>query len=112
MEENKKIERVLNSLQGIQQPEANSFMLTRILAKAKESDMERTTIWYRIFEFLQKPTIAFSLIVFVLTLNFFFLYNNSKQGFDLNNNTASAVMSKADFNMEFKSIYDIENSEQ
>ena len=112
MKENEKIERVLNSLQGMQQPEVDSFMLTRILAKAKISDTERSIVWYRIFEFLQKPVVAFSLIAFVLTLNFLFLYNNSRQDFNLNNDTASAATLKADFNTELMSIYDIENSDQ
>ena len=112
MEENEKIEKVLNSLQGIQQPEVDGFMLTRILAKAKVGDTERSTVWYKIFEFLQKPVVAFSLIAFVLTLNFLFLYNNSRQDFNLNNDTAAAATLKADFNTELMSIYDIENSDQ
>ena len=112
MKENEKIERVLNSLQGAQQPVVDSFMLTRILAKVKISDTECSTVWYKIFEFLQKPVIAFSLIAFVLTLNFLFLYNNSRQDFNLNNDTAAAATLKADFNTELMSIYDIENSDQ
>ena len=112
MKENEKIERVLNSLQDIRQPEVDSFMLTRILAKAKVGGTERSTVWYRIFEFLQKPVIAFSLIAFVLMLNFLFLYNNSRQDFNLNDDTASAATLKPDFNTELMSIYDIENPDQ
>ena len=112
MEENEKIEKVLNSLQGIQQPEVDGFMLTRILAKAKVGDTERSTVWYKIFEFLQKPVVAFSLIAFVLSLNFLLFYKNSRQDFNLNDDTASAATLKADFNTELMSIYDIENSDQ
>jgi len=108
MQDNKKIESILNSLQGIQQPEADAFMLTRILAKANNAEIQ--TVWYRIFGFLQRPAIAFSLVLIVLAINSLFLYNNSKE-IDFSNTTAVTTV-KADFNMDLKSIYDIENTEQ
>lgn len=109
MQENKKIENIMNSLQGIEQPEANPYMLTRILAKANYT--EDSSVWVRVFGFLQKPSIAFTLVLFVLAVNSFFLYNNSKEEIDFSNTTA-VTTAKADFNMDLKSIYEIENTEQ
>ena len=110
MEENKNIDRILNSLQGVGQPEANPFMLTRILAKAKE--VENPTAWSRMFSVLQTPFAAFSLVLVVLAINAVFLYNNSKTSFEVDNGVSTATAQKADFNIDFNSIYDIENTEQ
>ncbi len=110
MEENKNIDRILNSLQGVGQPEANPFMLTRILAKAKE--VEKPTAWNTIFSLLQNPMGALSLVLLVLAINAVFLYNNNKPSFDAGNSLSSVTNQKADFNIDFKSIYDIENTEQ
>lgn len=110
MEENKNIERILNSLQGVGQPEANPFMLTRILAKAKE--IEKPTAWNKIFSLLQNPMGAFCLVLIVLAINAVFLYNNNKPSYDVANSLSTITTQKADFNIDFNSIYDIENTDQ
>ena len=110
MQENKNIDRILNSLQGAGLPEANPFMLTRILAKAKE--VQKPSAWNTVFSFLQNPAGAFSLVLLVLAINAVFLYNNSRPSFNVASGVSTAATLKADFNIDFNSIYDIENTEQ
>ncbi len=107
MLENKRIDKIMASLQNMERPEANSYLLTRILAKANE---ENSGVLNFLTGFLQRPAIAISLVLIVLAINSFFLYNNSKTSFDLSNSTVSN--SKSDFDSDLNSIYDIENGEQ
>lgn len=70
------IEQTLQCLDGVKRAEANPFLFTRIKARMNR----RVNGWERIFSFISKPAIAVAIVVLVMAVNGWALWNNSGSG--------------------------------
>ena len=68
------IEKTLQSLDGIQRAEANPFLFTRIQARMKK---QRSSGWERTFSFISRPVVALAVLVIVMAVNGWSLYDKS-----------------------------------
>ena len=62
---NKKIDEVLNSLDGINRAQPRPFLFTRLEARMQSEK----NIWFRLSSFMARPAVAFACICFVLIIN-------------------------------------------
>jgi hypothetical protein len=67
------IEQTLQSLDGLKRAEANPFLFTRIKARMDR----KTNVWERTFSFISKPAIAVAIVVVVMAVNGWALWDKS-----------------------------------
>lgn len=67
----KKIDQMLNSLEGIQRAEPTPFFFTRVKARLER---DQKNIWEAAGSFLARPVIAFATLCLILALNGFILF--------------------------------------
>lgn len=99
---NEKIERVLNSLDGIQQAEAPNFFHTRLKAKMEKKLLQQPSGFVA-----RRPVVILSALLLLLAFNITFLlpakqYNNETE--------AQTVNQKADLE-SFMAAYNIQTTE-
>ncbi len=70
-----KIEEILNSVNGLQAATPKPFLATRV--NAAINNATNTANNTSILQWLTKPAIAFSIIVLVITINFFAVQQNN-----------------------------------
>ena len=71
------IEQTLQCLDGVKRAEANPFLFTRIQARMNK----RSSRWEeRTFSFISKPAIAVAIVVLVMAVNGWALWDNSGSG--------------------------------
>ncbi|MCR6720174.1 MAG: hypothetical protein NVV59_07675 [Chitinophagaceae bacterium] len=64
------MDRVLNSLDGVERAQAQPWFYTRLMARLKK---EETTTWERISGLISRPSVAITSLCLVLLMNVFFL---------------------------------------
>lgn len=64
------LDRMLNSLDGVERAQPQPWFYTRLLARLKK---EETTAWERISRLVSRPAVAITSLCLVLVLNVFFL---------------------------------------
>jgi hypothetical protein len=79
------IERTLQSLDGAKRAEANPFLFTRIKARMNK----KTNGWERTFSFISKPIIAVAVLVLIMAVNGWAIWDSGTS--DNNNATADNV---------------------
>jgi hypothetical protein len=67
------IEKTLQCLDGAKRAEANPFLFTRIKARMNR----KANGWERTFSFISKPAIAVAIVVVVMAVNGWALWDNS-----------------------------------
>jgi hypothetical protein len=67
------IEQTLQCLDGAKRAEANPFLFTRIKARMDR----KANVWERSFSFISKPAIAVAIVVMVMAVNGWALWDNS-----------------------------------
>ena len=67
------IEQTLQSLDGAKRAEANPFLFTRIQARMDK----KANGWERTFSFISKPAIALAIVVLVMAVNGWALWDGS-----------------------------------
>jgi hypothetical protein len=66
------IEQTLQCLDGAKRAEANPFLFTRIKARMDR----KANVWERSFSFISKPAIAVAIVVMVMAVNGWALWDN------------------------------------
>ena len=101
----KKVEDVLNSLDGIQRAEPQPWFFSRV--KGRLSRQEAKTGWESIGSFLSRPAVAIAGLVLILALNGFVLLNQtsadavaSNQIEQQPNDSESLIASSSSFDYE------------
>ena len=105
-----KIDEILNSLDGCVPATPAPYLFTRVMAKMAGSN-EVQNIWSKLLNVITQPTIALGGLILIVMLNIFVYisYDNSN-----NLNTATAIKTSAaneDFVGSMTSIYEVENIE-
>lgn len=72
----KRVEKTLNSLDGIQRAEPQPWLFSRVKGRLMQ---EEKTVWETISSFLSKPVIAIAGLCLILMLNGFLLFNQGKE---------------------------------
>ncbi|MEO6915994.1 MAG: hypothetical protein ABI151_10375 [Chitinophagaceae bacterium] len=105
---NNRIEKILNSLDGMQKAQPAPFFYTRLQARLSGS---RKNIWEQITYFVSRPVVAFSMLALVMLLNMTVLLRKSPT-------TTTAVVSDQtyqsvyeDFSIASNAFYDYEIKE-
>ena len=70
------IEQTLQCLDGVKRAEANPFLFTRIKARIDR----KANLWERTFSFISKPAIAIAIVMVVMAVNGWALWDNSGSG--------------------------------
>ena len=70
------IEQTLQCLDGAKRAEANPFLFTRIKARMDR----KANVWETTFSFISKPAIAIAIVVLVMAVNGWALWDNSGSG--------------------------------
>ena len=71
-----RVERTLNSLDGIQRAEPQPWLFARIQGRLMR---EERTVWGTMSSLLAKPAIAIAGLCFILIMNGFILFNQEKE---------------------------------
>ena len=69
------VEKTLQSLDGVKRAEANSFLFTRIKARMNK----KAGGWDWIFSFVSRPAIAMAIVVLVMTINGWALWDSNTE---------------------------------
>ena len=72
-----KVEKTLNSLDGIQQATPQPWLFSRIKGKLMQQDDK--TVWGAISSYLSKPVIAIAGLCLILMMNGYLLFNQYKE---------------------------------
>ncbi|RYG03066.1 MAG: hypothetical protein EOO02_09245 [Chitinophagaceae bacterium] len=70
MNTNRKVDEVMQSLEGIRRAEAPPFIPGRVLQKIL--DRKERSMWEKFAEMIARPSVAFALVFVVLLLNTYF----------------------------------------
>ena len=104
----KKIEEVLNILDGIQRAEPQPFFYTRLKARMEAAHFSIwDTVSNRVSSLISKPLIAVAGVFLVLVLNLFAIYSHTMS---TNNNDQSDVVTTEEYSVVSNPFYDIENN--
>ena len=104
------LDKVLNSVEGIQRATPTPFFYTRLMAKLERNDQSS---WQRISSFVGRPVIAFATILLVICINIFAIYSNSDSTInttEVNTIDKTDIASVDEYTQVTSTIYDIENS--
>lgn len=97
------IEQTLQCLDGAKRAEANPFLFTRIQARMNK----RSSRWEeRTFSFLSKPAIAVAIVVIVMAVNGWALWDNSSSG---SNETVTADTNVSELASEYNVVASVDN---
>ncbi|HEX6845539.1 MAG TPA: hypothetical protein VF144_01110 [Chitinophagaceae bacterium] len=94
------VERTLQCLDGIKRAEANPFLFTRIQARMNKP----AGVWERTFSFISKPAIAVAIVVLVMTVNGWALWNGSGS-----NGTVTAETNVSELASEYNVVASVDN---
>jgi hypothetical protein len=70
------VEKTLQSLDGLERATANPFLYTRIRAKMMRQENSR---WEKIYSFISRPVIAIAILIAVIMINGWMMYNGSQK---------------------------------
>lgn len=102
---NKKIDDVMQSMDGIKRASPRPFLFTRLEARMQN---ERN-IWSRISSFVSRPVVAFACICFVLVINsMVILFSNNSSNSTPQQN--ADLVTADEYSQVSYNIYDFENS--
>lgn len=105
---NNSINRILESINEIEQAAPKPFLLTRINAGLNKT--VNKTVWFQIAFYLKKPMVAICSILFVLIVNIMVINNRNKL-LERERITKSVSPQKYDFAINVSVMYDTENIE-
>ena len=71
----KRVEEVLNSLDGIRRAEPQPWLFSRIKARLSHEDAEEMTVWGTLGSFLSKPAVAIASLCVIMLFNGVLLLN-------------------------------------
>ena len=71
----KRVEEVLNSLDGIRRAQPRPWFFSRIQARLGREEAEEKTVWGALGSFLSKPAVAIASLCMIILLNGFLLLN-------------------------------------
>ena len=71
----KKVEEVLNSLDGIKRATPQPWLFSRIKARLNREEDEEKTVWGNLGSFLSKPGVAIAGLCLILVFNGVLLFN-------------------------------------
>ena len=100
----KRINKILGSLDGLQKAPAPDFFYTRLMSRLQHV---HTSAWEKITMILSRPTVAFACILMIVIINLFAVFSQ-------NQSVKSAYQSELASNDEYtqvsNSYYDLENT--
>ena len=97
------IEQTLQCLDGAKRAEANLFLFTRIQARMNK----KSSRWEeRTFSFISKPAIAVAIVVLVMAVNGWALWDNSGSGA---NETATIDTNVSELASEYNVVASVDN---
>ncbi|HEV8271492.1 MAG TPA: hypothetical protein VGQ04_09335 [Chitinophagaceae bacterium] len=96
------IEQTLQCLDGAKRAEANPFLFTRIKARMNK----KANVWERTFSFISKPAIAVAIVVLVMAVNGWALWNSSGSGTD---GTVTADTNVSELANEYNVVASVDN---
>ena len=102
---NKKIDDVMQSMDGIKKASPRPFLFTRLEARMQN---ERN-IWSKISSFVARPVIAFACICFVLVLNAMVILLSDTSGNSLTQQ-GSELATADEYSQVSYNFYDFENT--
>lgn len=100
---NKKVDEILDCLQGIHRASPQPFFYTRLIARMNK---KAATRWERIASLIAKPAIAFATIALFLLVNIAIVFHFSRSANSINKDD-SAVVSDNEYSLSVSSLYDI-----
>ena len=102
---NKKIDDVLQSMDGIKKASPRPFLFTRLEARM----LNERNIWSEISSFVARPVIAFACICFVLVLNAMVILLSGTSGNSLTQQ-GSELATADEYSQVSYTFYDFENT--
>ena len=108
---NKLVEETINSMDAAAKAMPAPFLLTRINARM-EREKANSSVWEKLSAFIAKPTVAFSVLLLVLAINFFIIRSS------VNDNSVSGTsdyskIATDDYSLSTAtSLFDFENSQK
>ena len=96
------IEQTLQCLDGVKRAEANPFLFTRIKARMDR----RATLWERTFSFISKPAFAIAIVVVVMAVNGWALWDKSGSG---TGETVAADTNVSELANEYNVVASVDN---
>ena len=102
----KRIDDIMDSLDGMRRAEANPFLYTRVQARLQKSK----TGLERIATIAGKPAFAFLLLVVVLTTNLMVMLKGSAEASAVKQEQTQFAVAD-EYHLDVPSLYDYENSE-
>ena len=102
------IQRIMESIDGLEKASPKPFLLTRIHAALQNASNE--TVWYKIAFYLKKPVVAAFAIMLVLLLNIVVIINRNSS-LEREAITKTIAPHKYDFAINVSVMYDTENQE-
>jgi len=94
------IGQTLQSLDGLKRAEANPFLFTRIKARMDR----KANVWERTFSFISKPAIAVAIVVVVMAVNGWALWDGPGTG-----ETISAETNGSELANEYNVVASVDN---
>jgi hypothetical protein len=83
----KEIEQTLQSLDGVQRATANPFLFTRIKARMQKP----ASGWERVYTFIARPVVAIAVVVLVMAVNGWAIFNSGNENSNGDNNETATV---------------------
>ncbi|MCY7292067.1 MAG: hypothetical protein LH615_07785 [Ferruginibacter sp.] len=105
---NNSVERILESIDGMEQAASKPFLLTRI--NAALNNAPNKSVWYKIAFYLKKPVVAAIAIMIVLLVNIIVITKRNNL-LEREIITKSIAPPKYDFAINVSVMYDTENQE-
>jgi hypothetical protein len=102
---NKKIDEVMQSIDGIQPASPRPFLFTRLEAKMHNEK----NAWSRLSFFVAKPVVAFACVCFVLIINVMVVFFSNTSG-NLLAQQGSELATADEYNQVSYNLYDFENT--
>lgn len=108
-EADRKIEQILDSLDGIGKAEPRPYFFTRVMARLER---EQKTVWERAGAFISRPAVVVGSLVLVLVLNVFVLFRQDDQLSGANGtavNLSGQLVTDNEYIIASSSSFDYEN---
>ncbi|HEX5652781.1 MAG TPA: hypothetical protein VFX58_06895 [Chitinophagaceae bacterium] len=106
----KKIQQVLDSLDGIQRAEPRPFFYTRVLGRLQADEK---TIWETMGSFLSRPVVAVAGLCVILILNGFILFQQEKEsGIATPIVNSNEIVTDNEYILASSSSFEYENMDQ
>jgi hypothetical protein len=101
----KKIEEVLNSLDGINRAEPRPFLITRLEARMQSEK----NVWFRLSSFMARPVVAFACICFVLIINAMVIFMTHSPG-NFSGQQGNELATTDEYSQVSSNLYEFENT--